>query len=340
MTKNRYKNIFLFTGQGSQYHGMAGAFYRTEPVFRKWMDELDKIPLVKISTSVTGFLYAGLDPEGSLENQVPFDSIMVSHPALFMVQFSLAKTLIHYGIVPDCILGTSLGEYVALALAGVMPAQTILEALIDHARTLGACCAPGVMIGVAGSPGRYESDPVIRRNSSLAGISSPRHFVVSGDLNGMEKVVRHLEETDTGFQRLPVQFGFHSPNIEPALPEWEKKLGKMAYAMNPPDMDVISCCTGELFKKSSPPSPNFLADIGRSTIRFPDALKTLDREIQGQDRRNAGPVNILDLGPGALSSGFVRQNRILAGPVRIYRIMTLFGSELKNMNKIKAELVS
>ncbi len=57
MTETIYKIIFLFSGQGAQYHGMAESLYRLEPVFRKWMDEFDKVCVLK-TRPVTRFLYA------------------------------------------------------------------------------------------------------------------------------------------------------------------------------------------------------------------------------------------------------------------------------------------
>jgi len=338
MTKTRYKNIFFFSGQGAQYHGMAESLYLSEPVFRKWMDEFDKVCVGKIR-SVTRFLYTDSKALPPCGDPAPFDDIRITHPAMFMVQYALAKTLIHYGIVPDYLIGTSLGEYVAMALACVMPAQSMLEGLIDHARAIEASCAPGAMIGVSDRPRRYDRDPVIFGNSSLAGISSPRHFVLSGDKGDMDKVASHLERTETRFQQLPVRFGFHSPNIEPALEAWNKNLKSIpswAGKLNSPEIKVISCCTGGLL--ASPDIDHF-ADIGRNPILLPHALKTLDRELLGSLSIEPEIVNILDLGPGSWSSGFVRQNKILGPGLRIYRVMTLFGNELKNMNKLKAELI-
>ena len=335
MAPDRYRHIFLFTGQGSQYRGMGRSLYRTEPVFRDWMDELDRVPRRPLSFSVTDFLYP---PEGAGEDLEPFDRTLFSHPALFMVQFALAKTLVGYGISPDCLLGASLGEYVALSLSGAVPPQTMLESLISHARRLEATCTPGAMVGIDDRPERYERDPVIRENTSLACASSPGHFVVSGEKGQVERVILHLEETGTSFHRLPIRFGFHSPNIEPAVSGWRETLAKTAILPERPEPDVISCCTG---RPLDTVSFDHLMDIGRGPIRFRDALKTLNDELNSRNGvRSSKSVNIIDLGPGGYSSGFVRQNRILDRRIRIYRVMTLFGNETRNFKKIKTELIS
>ena len=337
MTGKRYRHVFLFTGQGAQYHGMARALYASEPVFRKWMDELDLIPRKKISISIVNFLYGeqGKDRPG-------FDRTLISHPALFMVQFSLAKTLIHHGVNPDCLMGASLGEYISMALAGVLPPDTMLAALIDNAQILETCCPPGTMIGVSDSFRRFEQHPEFYDNCSLAGIISPGQFLVSGFKPDMERVMQYLKETKTGFQHLPIRFGFHSPNIDGAEAVWKKRLTAIVKAsggFTRPDIKAVSCCTASYIMT---PSIDLLWNIGRAPIEFRQALITLNGELERQAEAfgpSPEPVKLIDLGPGSYSSGFIRQNRIFGKGVRICRIMTLFGNETRNLNKLKTELI-
>jgi acyl transferase domain-containing protein len=337
MTGKRYRHIFLFTGQGAQYHGMARALYETEPVFRQWMDDLDLIPQKKITRSIVDFLYGEQNDDSS-----EFDRTLISHPSLFMVQFSLAKTLINYGVIPDCLMGASLGEYVSMALAGVLSPRTMLAALIDNAQILETCCRPGTMIGISDSFQRFEQHPAFYDNSSLAGIISPKQFVVSGDRPAMDRVIRHLKETKTEFQRLPMRFGFHSPNIDTAETVWKKRLSTVinkSGGLNRPNIKVVSCCTASYVMN---PSINNFWDIGRAPIQFRRALRTLNEELERQEKtfgRSSEPVKIIDLGPGSYTSGFIRQNRILGKGSRVYRIMTLFGNEIRNLNKLKTELI-
>ncbi|WDP92491.1 MAG: acyltransferase domain-containing protein [Desulfobacter sp.] len=332
MARSGYRHIFLFTGQGAQYPGMAAGIYRTEPVFRQWMDFLAAAAGERMPLSMTGFLFGGGVPENSR-----FDNILISHPVLFSVQFALAKTLIHYGIEPDCLLGTSLGEFVALALAEVAPPEDMLAMLLEQAAILETVCPAGAMTGISDRPERYQDDPVIRENVWLAGISAPRHFLVSGKRAGMARVIRRLEDTGTGYQELPVRFPFHSPGVEPALDRWmEESLPAAKIRLAVPETPVISCCTGRLVKAVS---PSYLTDIGRRPVIFPEALKTLNHQLGGAPGQEKRPVKIFDLGPGAWTSGFVRQNKILARPMNVYRVMTLLGDEIKHMDKIKREVL-
>ena len=336
----RYRNIFIFTGQGSQHPGMARALYETEPVYRQWMDELDRIPRRKLSLSVVDTLYESGE-SASMETAGPLGRTAISHPALFMVQYALARTLMAAGIYPDCLFGASLGEYVAMAVAEVMPPHAILAALVDKAHILETCCRPGTMIGVSDTVRRFENEPELNAHTSLAGIISPRQFVLSGDLPGVMRAVRHLEEKRRIFQHLPIRFGFHSPNIEPAARVWKKGLFTIADeagGLKRPSIDVISCCLASFVIR---PDLGFFWEIGRGPILFRRALQTLKDELDRQaEPLSCRPiVNLIDLGPGSHSSGFIRQNAVFGKQVRIHRIMTLFNHDLKNLTKLKAYLI-
>lgn len=331
----RYRNIFIFTGQGTQYPGMARAFYETEPEFRHWMDRLDRITCRKLPGSVVAALYNS--GEGS-----DLGRTVVSHPALFMVQYALARTLMAAGITPDCLFGASLGEYVALALAGALSPEAVLGALVDNARILEARCRPGTMIGVSDDPGRYNREPAIHQTASLAGVVSPEQFVLSGDLPAVEQAVRYLDQTQTPFQRLPIRFGFHSPNIDPAAADWQNHLFAMAEAsggINLLAIPTVSCCTASLVTR---PEPGFFWEISRQPILFRQALKSLKKELDRQNRALAPviPVNLIDLGPGSLSAGFIRQNRIFGESARLFRLMTLFNNDIRNFDKLKEKVLT
>lgn len=320
------KNVFLFSGQGSQYYGMGAELYEKDMGFRAVMDELDEIVRDRINISITDLLYRESHPRTE-----PFVRTLYTHPAIFMVEYALARTLMDKGIVPDCLMGASLGEYVALALAEVLPVKTILELLIDHGQRVEATCAPGAMIGIIDDPKLYLQEPVLHENSSLVGISFSQHFVVSGFARPMEKIRDFLEDSRRLFQVLPISYGFHSPNIDPA----QEALGLdwVLEMIQPPKIKIVSCLTGDWLGpfNGDTMAKNHLQDIARQPILFTQALQILCRE--GADR-----LNIIDLGPGGTYAGFVRQNKVLGKGSNIYRTLTLFGHGLRNLEKIKKEV--
>ncbi len=320
------KNVFLFSGQGSQYYGMGAELYEKNMGFKAHMDELDKIPRERINTSITRLLY-----KKSHAGTQPFVRTLHTHPAIFMVEYALARTLMDTGVVPHCLIGASLGEYVALALAQVLPVKKVLELIIDHGQRVEATCAPGAMIGIIDDPELYRQESILHENSSLVGISFPRHFVVSGFARPMGRIKNFLEDSHRLFQELPISYGFHSPNINPA----QDALGSdySIGMIQPPQIKIISCLTGDWLAHFNGESmaKNHLQEIARQPILFPQALQTLC--CQG-----ANSLNLIDMGPGGTYAGFVRLNRVLGQGSRIYRVLTHFGHGLRNLEKIKREL--
>ena len=88
------ETVFMFSGQGSQYFHMGRSLYDGNDTFRGWMDRLDDVARQCAGTSVTQALYS--DARGKGE---PFDRLSLTHPAIFMVEYSLTQTLMDEGIV-------------------------------------------------------------------------------------------------------------------------------------------------------------------------------------------------------------------------------------------------
>ncbi len=311
------KNVFLFPGQGSQYYQMGAGLYKNEEKFKTHMDALDRLVQIQINRSIVDILY-----NENREKSQAFTRTLYTHPAIFMVEYCLGKTLMDAGIIPHYLIGASLGEYVALALAKVLPVEEILGLLIHQAKMVEATCEPGSMIGIVGDPDLYGSEPIIHGNSSLAGVNSDQHFVISGFLGKMEIIKGFLRENQIVYQELPIFHGFHSPNIYPAF-----ESGNHNFQISPlevPKIDIISCLTGEKLVSFD---HGYLGEIAKKPVQFPRALAFLGRM--------GGDYNYIDLGPAGTYAGFTRQNKVPGKNSKIFRIMTPFGNELGKFEKIK-----
>lgn len=328
LNSQKVRNIFLFTGQGAQYYGMGRKLYEQETCFKKTMDELDEDIKMAGQESIVQILY----PAGPKDSVLVFDRTLHTHPALFMVQIALAKSVMDKGIVPHSLMGASLGEYIALGLAANIPARTMLELLMAHAGVVEGHCSPGAMAGIVAGAELYHQTPELFENAALACINSPLHFVVSGDARKMDLVFHYLKAQKKIVQILPIRFGFHSANMDPVQGEWERILKESkVLPAGPLGLETISCCTGRLITEVS---LAHLAAIPRAPIRFPQACDQLARRMrfflsQGFE------VNLIDLGPGGAGSLFMRQQGNLPKGVKVFRIMTPLGDEMKNMAKLE-----
>ncbi|MDI6687882.1 MAG: hypothetical protein QME06_06630 [Desulfobacterales bacterium] len=95
-----------------------------------------------------------------------------------------------------------------------------------------------------------------------------------------------------------------------------------------PVIDIISCLTG---KKQKSFDATYFWNVARQRIRFSEALKTLSQDTTCD-------YNIIDVGPAGTYAGFTMQNKVLGKRSKIYRIMTPFGNEMRNLNIIQATI--
>ncbi|MGI4861277.1 MAG: ACP S-malonyltransferase [Janthinobacterium lividum] len=308
------KSVFLISGQGSQYYQMGVKIYAEDLVFRQWMDALDAFVFKTAGFSVLQVLY-----ETERDRAATFSRTLHTHAALFMVQFSLAKALIARGVLPDYLLGSSLGEYVAAALASVASPETVLATLVNKATLAERYCEPGGMLAVFHNSALYEQDPVLQRNSTLASVNHAQHFVLSGARLPLEQVQMHLRELQIVCLMLPISHGFHSSAIDPCLQAMQD--GDIGLRLARPRIPLISCLVGGPLQM--PPSDYFW-QIGRRPIFFREAVAHL------QCAEKAG-LEFIDIGPGATLSGFLKRLLPSGHPHLISAVMPRFQDEMDGL---------
>jgi acyl transferase domain-containing protein len=137
--------MFMFSGLGSQYYQMGRGLFTGHPGFRRLMQDMDAVVQDLTGESVIRTLY---DPAYAKSD--PFDSLLVSSAALFMVEYALAEAMIEVGMVPDGVLGVSLGAFAAATIAGCISRDESLEWIIRQSQIVQRCCGNGGMI--AGRP--------------------------------------------------------------------------------------------------------------------------------------------------------------------------------------------
>jgi trans-AT polyketide synthase/acyltransferase/oxidoreductase domain-containing protein len=281
------KNVFLFAGQGSQYYGMGRDLLSGSSVFAR-------------SMRTWSTLFADMGIPGVLDEIYrddrtaadPFRDIRFTHPAILMIELALADTLRSEGVAPDCVLGASLGEFAAATVAGVLSAEDLARSVAEQVGMLEGRCPPGGMIAVLGDVSLYQADQELRSAVELAAVNSDGHFVLSGDLHELTLAERHLDAKRVPYQRLPVDYAFHSSRLDPVAEPYLGSLSKLT--LRPPTIPFVSCESAGYVTRFE---PSHLWRLVRSPIRFQDAIRFLD----GQD----ADFRYLDLGPSATMANFV-----------------------------------
>ncbi|MCX7923142.1 MAG: acyltransferase domain-containing protein [Clostridia bacterium] len=311
--------VFLFSGQGSQFFQMAKDLFDHNETFREWMIKLDNIVYEISSRSMLAYIYDKTKNRGDR-----CDNIKYTHPAIFMVEYSLAMVIIENGIYPDLVIGSSLGEFTSIALSGVLSVRDTLECLLKQVECIETNCQRGRMTAVLHSAKLYEKTPILYENSELVGVNYDEHFVISGKDESLKLIAGYLKERSILFQELPVQYGFHSSLIEPAAKLYLEFLKKKEYKS--PCIPIVSCLSGNMVSEIS---SDYLWNVVRMPILFKQAINQLEYLHS----------NIyLDLGPGSTLTNFIKRNLEVNSKSQCIPVITVYNQDLKNLEQVKKTL--
>jgi len=311
--------VFCFAGQGSQYYRMGAELLRSQPVFRQWMETGDTLLRPRLGFSVLEEIH------GAQANPArPFDRLEASHPAIFLVQYALAKTLTAEGVRPDMLFGISLGEFTAQVVAGMVPFEAALTAVADQPALFTRHCPPGGMIGVLGSPSWHSRSAILARHSELAGINADNHFVLSALAEDLDAVEEELRRLDLPFQRLPVPFAFHSRHIAAAEQPWREAF--TVQRRESPFWPVWSAC---LEGQTGPADPDLGWRIVRQTMNVQATIRRIEER---------GPALYVDLSPSGTLAALLRQQLGPQATPRLLSVMSPFGGDNDRLARTLAAL--
>jgi acyl transferase domain-containing protein/acyl carrier protein len=200
------KIAFLFTGQGSQFPGMARELMEA-PRFRQVIERCSLFLADRLERPLTELL---------VDENAPLDRTDLLQPALFAFEYALAELLQSWGIEPAAVLGHSMGEVVAACVAGAMPLEQGLSFVMERARQMSQMSQRGGMAAVF-APASTVSQIIADSGAEIAAYNGAENTVVSGRLTALEQALKQLGSAGIEFHRLAVATGFHSSAIDPCL---------------------------------------------------------------------------------------------------------------------------
>lgn len=286
--------VFMFTGQGAQYVNMAREIYQSEAIFRQVCDRCCELIKPQLGLDLRQLLYPTEAKAEQAAQQL--QQTAITQPALFVVEYALAKLWMSWGIRPEAMIGHSIGEYVAACLAGVFSLEDALSLVVTRGRLMqqqpgGAMLAVGLLLDDV-----QHLLSEIGEKLSIAANNSPGSSVVSGTLEAIERLEGQLVHKDVSVRRLHTSHAFHSEMMDAILEPFT--LAVKAVDLNPPQMPLISNLTGTWMTATDATDPQYWVQHLRQTVRFAEGIAKL---LQDSERI------FLEVGPGQTLSTLTKQ---------------------------------
>ena len=322
--------VFMFPGIGDHYVGMGHGLYESWDVFRQEVDRCAQILDPYLGTDIRKIIYPdgqrwnhegnsrGIDLKQMLgrstdapkdDHATDLNKTLFAQPALFTVEYAMARLWQSFGITPAAIVGHSMGEYVAACLAGVLSLEDALRLIASRARLVNDL-PQGAMLAVTLS--EQEVLPLLTGELSISLINGPALCVVAGPTAAVVEFERMLNERQIITRRVQNAHAFHSRMLTPIVGTFEDEVRNVR--LNQPGIPYISNVTGRWITGRDAISPSYWAMHADHTSRFSDALQEL--------WRLKNPI-LLEAGPGRTLGVLAMQHpgrRNAADPITISSI--------------------
>ncbi|MFF0014495.1 SDR family NAD(P)-dependent oxidoreductase [Streptomyces sp. NPDC005374] len=290
------KTAFLFSGQGAQYAGMAADLYRRFPVFSEVVDTCDELFARHLDRSVRELLTQGESVAADIHRT------QYTQPALFTLEYALARLWISWGIKPNVLIGHSIGEVVAATVAGLFTLPDAVTLVAARARLMQSVRAPGGMVAVSRAVDEIEPRLADRPGLAVAAVNAPAQCVISGDLAELERLTAELVGQGVRAERLSVSHAFHSPLMAEVFDDFRAAMAGITF--HEPTVPLVSNLTGRVAKYAEIATADYWVRHIGEPVRFMEGVRAVEKR---------GRHTFLEIGPSAALTALAQQSVVGEG---------------------------
>lgn len=286
--------VLMFPGQGAQYAAMGRNLHANDPVFAAAFDDC--------MAAFAGATDFDLRERMFSDDPQALAPTAATQPAIFTLEYALARKLLALDARPHALIGHSVGEFVAAVIAGVMRLEDAAR-LVARRGALMQAQPPGAMLSVR--LGGADLAERLGPNLSLAADNGPTACVAAGPFEDIAALQAALEADGIPSRLLQTSHAFHSAMMDAAVAPFEVLVGQVT--LRAPQIPIFSTLTGLPLEDADATSPAYWARHLRGTVRFSPAVRSAMAQVQNPLFVEAGPRNML--------ATLVRQHGANAGSV-------------------------
>ena len=283
--------VFMFPGGGAQYAGMARDLYETEPVFAEWIDAGLDILQPQLDFDIRAVWLPEEGARSSADEVLKKPSVQL--PLIMIVEYALAKLLGSWGIEPKVLIGHSMGENTAAALAGVLSFEDCIGLVLLRGQLFDTVPAGG-MLSVSLPAEKLQG--YLGDHLDLAGVNGPSLSVASGPQEALDALEAELRKADIDCQRIAIDIAAHSRMLEPILQRFGDYLRSIK--LSPPTVPIVSNRTGLELSDEQAIDPEYWVAHLRGTVQFAQGIEHI---------ANSANRVFIEVGPGKALSSLAQQ---------------------------------
>lgn len=279
------KNVFLFSGLGTQFFKAGYQIYKNNSIFKNEVDKCAEVIKKETGFDILNYLFND-------ESEEYINKPYIMQPVVFLIEYAMSKLLISMGVKPCALIGHSIGEYAAACISEIISLEDALSIICLRGKLFEKI--NGAMLAVS-----INKDKVLKyldKNVYLSAINSDNLCLLSCTDDYFEELKLKLKNDRIAFTVLNIPHSTHCEMVSQIENEFLNKLKQIKF--NEPKIPIISNITGE-YINSEMSNPDYWITQMKNTVRFSDSLNTL---------KNDDNLVFIETGSGNSLTSLIRKN--------------------------------